>query len=179
MTRISTAKVALAIVLLSESVLFATLIAAYAALRDEAQWTMAHGLTRLVIPLANTVILAVSIRPAALTAARLRAGRASSVRGLLLATLALGLAFVGGQIYEFMHAGLRIDDAAFGGVFFALMGFHALHLLAGVVVLLLNLAREPVPAYSAADVDAIEVGSFFWYYVVAVWIVLFAALYLI
>lgn len=179
MSRPSTGKVALAIILMSESVLFGTLLAAYAAMRDQAHWVTGHGLPWLGFPLANTMILLLSTWPAALASARLRANPGSHVRGLLLLTLGLGLVFVVGQVYEFMRAGLRVNDAAFGGVFFALIGFHALHLLAGVVVLLLNLAREPQTSYSAGDLDAIEVGSLFWYYVVAVWLVLFTVLYLI
>ena len=56
-------------------------------------------------------------------------------------TLLLGLAFVAGQVFEFGHAGLQIDDQGLGAVFFTLMGFHALHVLAGVVFLVINLAR--------------------------------------
>jgi heme/copper-type cytochrome/quinol oxidase subunit 3 len=179
MSRVSTGKVALAVVLLSESVLFGTLLAAYAAMRDQAHWQMGHGLPQIAMPLANTAILLLSVWPAARAAAGARAHRNLRVRGPLALALVLGLVFAGGQVFEFMRAGLRVDDAAFGGVFFALMGFHGLHVLAGVIVLLLNVLREPVSGYSAGDVDAIEVGSLFWYYVVAVWVVLFAALYVI
>ena len=91
----------------------------------------------------------------------------------------LGLLFVAGQIYEFSHAGLRIDDPAFGGVFFTLMGFHAIHVLAGVVFLTLNYLRAGLGDFSAERYEVVELGTLFWYYVTAVWFVLFAALYLI
>ena len=74
---------------------------------------------------------------------------------------------------------MRIDDQAFGGVFFTLMGFHGLHVLAGVVFLSINLARARLGDFSPARYDAVEIGTWFWYYVAAVWIVLFAALYLL
>ena len=84
-----------------------------------------------------------------------------------------------GQIIEFNHAGLHIDDQAFGGVFFTLIGFHALHLLAGVFFLGLNLIRANLGDFSGERYEAVELGSWFWYYVTAVWVVLFMALYIL
>jgi cytochrome c oxidase subunit 3 len=94
-------------------------------------------------------------------------------------TLLLGLVFVTIQIYEFSHAGMRINDQAFGGVFFTLMGFHGLHVLAGVVFLIINLVRTRLGDFSPNRYEAVELGTWFWYYVTAVWVVLFGALYLL
>ena len=91
----------------------------------------------------------------------------------------LGLVFVTVQIYEFSSAGMHINDQAFGGVFFTLMGFHGLHVLAGVVFLIINLARTRLGDFSPTRYTAVELGTLFWYYVTFVWIVLFAALYLL
>ncbi len=180
MSKVATGKVALAIILLTETVLFATLLAAYVALRSQANWALVHSLPRLLVPILNTTILLASAWSArqthVLVLAKQRTALVPTTQAL---TLALGLIFVAGQAYEFAHAGLRIDDQAFGGVFFALMGFHAVHILAGVVVLAINLARPRYPNFSEADATAIEIGSLFWYYVVAVWLVLFTALYLV
>jgi len=97
----------------------------------------------------------------------------------LLITLLLGLIFVTGQVYEFSHAGLRIDDQTFGGVFFTLMGFHAVHVLGGVVFLALNYVRARLGDFSSNRYEAVELGNLFWYYVAAIWLVLFAVLYLL
>jgi len=97
----------------------------------------------------------------------------------LLFTVILGLVFVAGQMYEFSHAGLSIDDQAFGGVFFTLLGFHAVHVLAGVVFLTLILMRAILGDFSAERYEAVELSVWFWYYVTAVWAVLFTALYLV
>ena len=115
MGRVSTGKVALAVVLLSESVLFGTLLAAYAAMRDQAHWEMGHGLPQIAIPLANTAVLLFSLWPASRAAAWARTHHSFSVRGPLALGLVLGLVFAAGQVFEFLRAGLRVDDAAFGG----------------------------------------------------------------
>jgi cytochrome c oxidase subunit 3 len=179
MSRLSTGKVALFIILASESVFFATLLVAYAALRGQNNWPMTHSFGRLTIPLLNTMILVMSAVPARRAILSIRAGKQSALLTWLVITLLLGLVFVTGQVYEFGHAGLHINDQAFGGVFFTLMGFHALHVLAGVVFLVINLVRARLNDFSSNEYNPIELGSWFWYYVIAVWLVLFAALYLL
>ena len=179
MSRFSTGKVALSIILTSESVFFATMLVAYIALRDQAGWPVEHTLVRLTIPLANTAILLFSAISVWRGTVCIRDGRSSASQGWQMLTLLLGRVFVTVQIYEFSHAGMHINDQAFGGVFFTLMGFHGLHVLAGVVFLIINLARTRLGDFSSTRYEAVELGTWFWYYVTFVWIVLFAALYLL
>jgi len=179
MSKASTGKLALFITLGTESVFFLTLLVAYVALRDSVTWNVSHTLTRLTIPLLNTTVLFASTITAHLSLNAIRNNRQASLRNILLLTVLLGLVFVAGQIYEFSHAGLHINDPSFGGVFFTLMGFHALHVLGGVVFLILNYMRASLGDFSAERHEVVELGVWFWYYVAAVWIVLFVALYLV
>jgi len=48
-----------------------------------------------------------------------------------------------------------------------------------VVFLALNLMRTNMGDFSAVQHEAVELGTWFWYYVTAVWAVLFVALYLV
>jgi cytochrome c oxidase subunit III len=177
--RRSTGKVALLVVLGSESVFFLTLLTAYVALRGQVAWDLPRTLARLALPIGNTVVLLASVVAARRTELVARSGIRIGLARTQLVTLLLGVVFMAGQIYEFSHAGMRIDDQAFGGVFFALMSFHGLHVLAGMVMLSMGIVRARLSDFSASDAGAIEIGSLFWYYVAAVWLVLFAALYLL
>jgi len=179
MSRLSTGKVALFIILGSESVFFATLLVAYAALRNQSNWPMQHSLTRLVIPAINTLILLISVLPAWRATISIREDNKSASQISQVITLIIGLIFVTGQVYEFKHAGLHINDQAFGGVFFTLMGFHALHVLAGITFIVINIVRTHLGDFTSRHFDPIELGTWFWYYVLAVWVILFVALYLI
>ncbi len=179
MSRVSTGRIALLVTLGTESVFFLTLLVAYAALRDETSWNVPHTFSRLAIPLVNTAILLVSAGIMWRSNNAIRQGKQIALRNGLLIAILLGLLFVAGQIYEFSHAGLHIDDQAFGGVFFTLMGFHAVHVLAGVVFLILNYLRSSLGDFSAERHEVVELGAWFWYYVTAVWLVLFGALYLV
>jgi len=179
MSKTTTGRIALLVTLGAESVFFITLLVAYAALRDEVGWGVQHTLSRLAIPLINTVILVVSAIMAWVSTNAIRMNNQTALRNGLLITVILGLIFVAGQVYEFSHAGLQISDQSFGGVFFTLMGFHAVHVLAGVVFLILNYVRANLGDFSAERYETVELGTLFWYYVTAVWFVLFGALYLI
>jgi heme/copper-type cytochrome/quinol oxidase subunit 3 len=179
MSKASTGRIALLITLGTESVFFLTLLVAYAALREQVHWDVPHTLARLSIPLVNTSILFASAIVSWGAVVAVRENRPSALQNRLLVALLLGLVFIAAQLYEFKHAGLRIDDEAFGGVFFTLIGFHAAHVLAGVVFLALNLMRARLGDFTASRYEAVELGNWFWYYVTAVWVVLFVALYLV
>lgn len=179
MSEYSTGRIALLVTLGTESVFFVTLLVAYAALRAGVEWDVPHTLPRLALPLANSVVLLLSAVAAWWSGRAIARNKQRALRRGLVVALLLGLLFVAGQAYEFSHAGLQIDDQAFGGVFFTLLGCHAAHVLAGIVFLGLNLGRATMGDFTAGDHEAVELGNLFWFYLTAVWAVLFAALYLL
>jgi cytochrome c oxidase subunit III len=169
------------LVIAAETVLFGTLVMSYLFLRgggSTMQFTHPQPLD-LLIAGSNTLILLAS---AAFARGALQAIARADVRGLvrnLLLALGLGAIFIAGQVFEFRHAGMRIGDLAFGGVFFALISFHAAHVLAGMTVLGLNLVRANLGDFNDHRHTAITAGTWFWYYVTAIWLVLFIVLYLV
>jgi cytochrome c oxidase subunit 3 len=177
----SLAKVTAVLVLATESVFFGTLLMVYLAMRqDQANWPFMNAtLSQLVVPVANTVILALSALLVYRSVRAIQRGVVSALKTSLEVAFALGLIFVAGQIFEFNRSGLQPNDPAFGGVFFALIGFHALHVLAGLVVIAVNSVRARLGDFSAHQYLAVEIGAWFWYYVVGVWLLLFTALYLV
>jgi cytochrome c oxidase subunit III len=171
----------LLLVISAETVLFGTLVMSYLFLRGGAS-SMHFPQPKpldLLIASSNTLILlgsATFARKAQQVIAR------DNVRGLiryLFLALGLGAIFIAGQVFEFRHAGMRITDLAFGGVFFALISFHAVHVLAGMTVLGLNLVRANLGDFNRTKHTAITAGTWFWYYVAAIWIILFTVLYLV
>jgi cytochrome c oxidase subunit 3 len=175
------ARAALYTVLGSETIFFGTLLAAYMYLRaDVSSWPLTHApFTRLAVPAANTLLLLLSSLAAWLGLRAIRRGNSRGLGAWLLISLALGLTFIGGQIFEYLRSGMQPADMAFGGVFFALMGFHGMHLLAGEIVQAIVWLRSRAGDFSAARYTAVEMGAWFWFYVTGVWVVLFAVLYLV
>ncbi len=181
MNRRSVLFTTLLLVLGAETVLFGTLVMSYLFFRSGgSSWHFTHpGTFDLLIAGLNTLILLASAFFARNGLLAITRGHVEALKKSLMVALALGAVFVAGQVFEFNHSGMRIDDAAFGGVFFALIAFHALHVLAGMSVLGLNFARARLGDFSAKQHTAITAGTWFWYYVAAIWVVLFAVLYLI
>jgi heme/copper-type cytochrome/quinol oxidase subunit 3 len=168
-------RIGMAIFLGSDAMGFGGLLLAYGVLRARAAgWPdPALRFDRLLAGLLTVVLLASGgTMTAALAAAR--AGR-PGVRRWLLATAALGTAFVVGQAVEFRalaadhHLSLAVDQAA--SIFYVITGFHSLHVLAGVMVLLAA-SRRPAR-------ESLEVASLYWQFVDLVWIVIFTVVYLL
>jgi cytochrome c oxidase subunit 3 len=175
------ARVAMAAILASESIFFFTLIAAYFYLRSDASnWPIAGASwPRLLFPAANTVLLLFSALSFTLGVRAVRHDQIGALKTWLVVTLVSGLLFVAGQAVEFSRSGMQITDQAFGGVFFTLMGFHALHVLAGIVILAFLLWQASLGDFSARHHTPVQVGAWFWYFVTGVWVVMFTALYLV
>ncbi|HFE66228.1 MAG TPA: heme-copper oxidase subunit III [Chloroflexi bacterium] len=74
---------------------------------------------------------------------------------------------------------LRPADGVFGGVFFAMTGMHALHVLSGVFLLLAAWFNGRKNRFSADDNWGVEGIALYWHYVDVVWVFFYPALYLI
>lgn len=97
----------------------------------------------------------------------------------LLATLALGAVFLAVQGFEWtqlMRYGLSASRSTYGGMFYTLIGCHAVHALGAVTALLIVSARY---ARGTARHAALEVTQLYWLFVVAVWPVLYVLVYLL
>jgi cytochrome c oxidase subunit III len=174
-------QIAVLLVLGAETIFFGTLVVSYIASRmgGLASPFPQAEIFHFTIPVINTSVLLLSAIAGGVALRGIRRGRRGLlVTGLSIALL-LGLVFVAGQVIEFSRSGMSPSDTAFGGVFFALLGFHALHVVSGVVVLGLLLLRARLGDFNPRRHTAIQAGMWFWYYVTAVWVVLFIVLYLV
>lgn len=171
----------LLLVLSAETALFGTLVMSYLFLRgggSDMPFTRPQPIDLMIASL-NTLVLLGSAALAWKAHRAITLGNLEQLKTYLLMTFLLGAIFFTGQVFEFKHSGMRIDTSTFGAIFFALISFHALHVLAGMTLLGLNYARARLSDFSANRHVAITVGTWFWYYVVAVWLVLFTVLYLV
>ncbi len=91
-------------------------------------------------------------------------------------TAALGLMFLGAEVAEYRRLWtaadpVRISSGLYGGTFYALTGYHGLHVAAGVICLL-------AVAFRGARPRTIEVVALYWHFVDLAWMALFTFLYL-
>ncbi len=101
--------------------------------------------------------------------------------GLLLTTL-FGAIFVGVQVYEYVELfahGMRPNTDIFGSCFYAMTGFHGLHVFIGVVTLAVLTVMGYMGKFNSSNYAAVENSGLYWHFVDLVWIILFAIVYLI
>ncbi|MDO5658544.1 MAG: cytochrome c oxidase subunit 3 [Paracoccus sp. (in: a-proteobacteria)] len=162
------------VLIMSELAVFAAGLLAFLAVRltDPLGFAEAQDHLNRVSAAINTVVLITSGLLAALALRAARAGR--ETRGWLLAASALGMVFLVLKGMEYAHSaaqGIGPDSGAFFMFYFLLTGFHAVHVVAGIVVLwLCALTRR---------VGHIEAGTQFWHMVDLVWVILFPVIYLL
>jgi cytochrome c oxidase subunit 3 len=110
-------------------------------------------------------------------AAAHRGERARAVRRIAV-TGALGALFLANTVGEWAAADFAIDSHAYGSVFYLLTGFHALHVLGGI--LLMGAVAGAVAGRSRAPAAAtVEVVAAYWHFVDVVWVAVFATVYLL
>ena len=180
----------------SETLLFGGLFGLYAAYRvmyPEA-FIRASQHNEEWIGSLNTFVLIVSSFFAALAVHAGRLGRVRAVRRSLLLVIALGLLFLGLKSLEYVHhvqegivpgATATYHDIperggrAFFSLYYLMTGLHALHVIAGLSVMLWLLVRTRVAALLPERHIELELGALYWHLVDIVWIFLWPLLYLI
>ena len=154
---------------------FGALFIAYAMLRVRAEsWPDPRA--RLALAPASAMTFALLASSLTMTLAA-RAGRGRARARWLLATLALGLAFLVGELLEYRHLlaaaqPMRLGSDLFASTFYAITGYHGLHVLAGVVCLSTVLLRH-------AEQRTLEVVALYWHFVDLAWMPIFTFLYLL
>ncbi len=73
---------------------------------------------------------------------------------------------------------LKPSDGVYGGVFFALTGVHALHVLSGIVLILIVWWNGRRGFYTPERHWGVEATAVYWHYVDVVWVFVYPALYL-
>jgi cytochrome c oxidase subunit 3 len=133
------------------------------------------------IPFVNTIILLSSGVTCHFAADAIAHDNRRRFFTLQIATIFLGLAFEGLQLYEFTTAfgrGMSLTANTFASAFFTMTGFHGAHVLGGLVLLTLILYRAAKGQFSSQHHVGVAAVTLYWHFVDVVWIFLFGILYL-
>lgn len=164
------------ILIVSELLVFGAGLAAFMAVRitDPIGFAESQDHLNRAAAGANTAILVTSGFLAA-KAIRLReAAQRRVARMMLVAAAVLGMAFLWIKLLEYRAdaaAGIDIETNAYFTFYYLLTGFHAAHVVAGIIILLLVAWRD--------EPRNIEAGAAFWHMVDLVWVLLFPVIYLL
>lgn len=107
----------------------------------------------------------------------------AQTRTWLFATGALGMVFVAGQFFEFTEfilEGLKLNTNPAASAFYMLTGFHGVHVVIGVLMLLV-LGGKSLRAGRLSEREGfnVELVGLYWHFVDIIWIVIFVLVYLI
>lgn len=164
------------VLIISELAVFGAGLLAFMGVRltDPAGFAEARDHLNAAAAGVNTIVLVTSGWLAALAVRAAEAGRVARVRGLLALASLLGVLFlwIKGQEYSAKAAeGITFETHPFFLFYYMLTGFHAVHVVAGVVILGLIAWK--------ATARNVEVGTAFWHMVDLVWVLLFPIIYLL
>lgn len=166
----------------TEIMFFAGLISAFIILRaGSVAWPPPNQprLPLLVTGL-NTLVLLASAFTMQRALQTLRKSTTQTLTRWLTASLALGIFFLSVQGFEWVRLvqfGLTFNSSIYGGTFYTLIGAHALHVLAAVLVLAFVVARATRGYYTPQNMRGLVLSRLYWFFVVGIWPVLYVLVY--
>jgi cytochrome c oxidase subunit III len=166
-----------------ETVLFASLFGTYLGLRH-AYLDGPSGEELFSLPLVffATMLLLTSSLTSVYATMALKQNQVKKMQGWFLATLILGLAFLGLEIWEFthyVHEGHYFTRSAYSSAFYTLVGFHGGHVAFGCAWLITLLVRNYNRGISLANAPKYYLFSLYWHFVDLVWVFIFTLVYLL
>ena len=179
---IESARIGMGVFIFTEVMMFAGFISAFVIVQSNAipgSWPP-PGQPRLPFERTalNTVALLASGVLLFVAGRRFNSGTLQGVQRWLAPALILGMGFVLGQGSEWaslLRQGMTMTSSQLGSFFYLIIGVHALHAVAAIISLCwamieLNAGRLTPSRFSAVQM--------FWFFVVLIWPVLYALVYL-
>jgi len=178
----SRGKVAMAGLIVAESAIFTIFVVAYLFYLGKST----AGPTPqevLETPIFYTICLLSSSLTIHLAAKSLERDYRRLFLALWLLTIGLGGLFLFGTALEWhrliYERGLTISTNLFGTTYYSLVGLHAFHVTAGLIMLSLVAVFGFIGRVGVDQSDRIGVLSMYWHFVDAIWVVVFTVVYVL
>ena len=182
---LSNAKLGVLVLLGAETMLFVGLIGAFLVYRmGNVNWPpISLGdiqLPRLVTGI-NTFLLIISGYTMFYSVRSIQKDEMRLHHISLILTWFLGLAFLviqGSEWVQLIGQGLTLKSGIYGGIFYVLIGCHALHVLGAVIWLSIVVGKALLGKFSSEENTGVETCMIYWVFVVALWPILYILVYL-
>ena len=182
---LSRAKVGMASLIFMESALFSAFLVTYLYyIGKSPTGPQPMDCLELGLVTINSICLFASSATVVFAVRALSRGSLKGFQVWMLLTILLGLEFLVGTGLEWKKLievqGLTIDSNVFGTTFYTLVGFHAFHVIVGLVLLtgtfMLALCGCIKPE---RDTERVEIATWYWHFVDVVWIIVFTLVYFV
>lgn len=180
---LNNARLAVIMLLAAELMFFAGLIGAFLVFRLSATVWPPPFQPRLPLGVTgvNSVILLFSALTMHWAVVAGRTGQTAQLVRNLSVTALLGALFLLIQGYEWVrlvHFGLTTSSSVYGGLFYALIGAHGVHVFGGLIWLVIVCWQAKLGRFSAKNFVGVQTTRMYWTFVVALWPVLYGLVYL-
>jgi cytochrome c oxidase subunit III len=175
-------KVGMACLIVAESAIFTIFVVAYLFYAGK---SLAGPTPREVLetPIFYTICLLSSSLTIHFASRFLERGNRSAFLGLWFLTIALGSLFLFGTGQEWhrliYERRLTISTNLFGTTYYSLVGLHATHVTAGLLLLSIVLPFGLAGRVDREHSARVDVLSLYWHFVDAVWVVVFTVVYVV
>ncbi|MEA2829153.1 MAG: cytochrome c oxidase subunit [Actinomycetota bacterium] len=164
--------------MVADAMVLATIIAAYFAIKDgSSAWPPKGVGVGTYIPFIITITVTMASASAHWAVNAMRNNDQRNVTIALVFAIFLGVAAANAEWAAFGKAGFGVGDHAYGTFYFVLIGYHLVHLLAGIGLLLLLAGRALVGHFSAEHHDPLRSGVLYFQYSNVVWYVVAIVLF--
>ena len=135
----------------------------------------------LPIPTLNTILLLVSSATFHKAGKALLKNKNSDTQKWLMVTALLGITFLICQLFEYFNLPFGLTDNLFASTFYALTGFHGLHVTLGtLMILIISWQTRPKEGrITNQNMFPLEAVELYWHFVDGIWVILFIILYLL
>lgn len=137
-----------------------------------------HAIAGLV----NTLALITSSFFVAFSLHAIKQGMAKKSCFLIVMALLFACIYLGVKFWEYqflLSQGIDIETNTFFTLYFLITGFHFMHVLLGMVILVFIARQTMKGQYQNGEVSGFESGASYWHMVDMLWIILFPLVYVI
>jgi len=175
-------KVGMACLIIAESSIFTIFVVAYLYYAGKSM-TGPTPREVLATPIFYTICLLSSSLTIHFASKFLERGGRGGFLGLWFLTILLGGLFLFGTGQEWHRLiyehGLTISTNLFGTTYYSLVGLHAFHVTAGLILLSIVFVFGLAGRVGSDQSARVEVLSMYWHFVDAVWVVVFTVVYIL
>jgi heme/copper-type cytochrome/quinol oxidase subunit 3 len=170
----------MAMLIVTEAMVFVILLSAYFFLRAAStEWPLA-GIEPppLSLALPFSFVLWGSSLPIFWAEASVRNGKLQPFKIGLMVSFVMGASFLAYTLYDFNELTFGWRDNAYGSIYYTIVGLHALHVFIGLGMNVVVQLKAWLGRYDRGRHASAEVFFLYWHFVDAVWLAVFPALFL-
>ncbi len=170
----------MAVLIMTEGMVFAILLASYFFLRaSSTEWPLGGiEAPKLELALPFSFVLWGSSIPIFWAEASIRKGLIGRFKIGMAISFVMGLSFLLFTLYDFEELTFGWRDNAYGSIYYTIVGLHAWHVFVGLAISVAIQAKAWLGRYDRGRHASAEVFSLYWHFVDGIWLLVFPALFL-